>query len=131
MSDQTTNNGAHIVPLRIYLGAGAALMALTAITVAVSFINLGGWNVVVALTVAAVKATLVALIFMHLLYDKKLFLIIFVAAIMFLAIFIIFTMFDTMRRGEIYEIKAQPIEKKAAMYDSLKSEPMDTGDGEH
>ena len=72
MSNHATHKGAHIVPLRVYLGIGAALMVMTAVTVGVSFIHLGGWNVVVALTIASIKATLVALVFMHLLYDKKL-----------------------------------------------------------
>lgn len=131
MSTHTTHKTAHVVPLSIYIGVGAALMVLTAVTVAVSFIHLGGWNVVVALTVASIKATLVALIFMHLLYDKKLFLIIFVAAIMFLAVFIIFTMFDTMRRDDIDEIKAQPIQKNAVIYDSLKTQSTETDEGGH
>lgn len=110
----------HIVPMKVYLGVGAALFVLTAITVAISFIHLGGWNVVVALLIASIKASLVALVFMHLFYDKKSYLIIFLAAIMFLAVFIIFTMFDTMRRGEIDEESAGPIQKNAAMYDSIR-----------
>jgi hypothetical protein len=58
---------------------------------------------------------------MHLLYDKKIFLVIFMVAIVFLAIFIILTMFDTMHRDDIYEFKAEPIQKNAAMYDSLNT----------
>jgi cytochrome c oxidase subunit 4 len=120
MSTSTAQHEHHILPLKTYLASGAALFVLTVVTVAVSFVDLGGWNVVVALLVAATKASVVALIFMHLLYDKKLFLIIFLASIMFLAVFIIFTMFDTMRRGEIHEESAGPIQKNAAMYDSIQ-----------
>lgn len=118
MSKASTERTDHVVPLGIYLGVAALLCLLTAVTVFVAQIDLGGWNVVVALLVAAIKSTLVALIFMHLLYDKKLYLIVFFTAILFLAIFIIFTMFDTMRRGDIYDFTADPIKKNAAMYDS-------------
>lgn len=106
----------HILPLKIYLLVGAALLALTAVTVGVSFIPLGGFNVVVALLIASIKALLVALFFMHLLYDKKIFMIIFAVAILFLAIFITFTMFDTMRRGDIDVMQEAPIEKNAIIY---------------
>lgn len=106
----------HILPLKTYLSVGAALLVLTAVTVGVSFIPLGGFNVVVALLIASVKALLVALFFMHLLYDKKIFMIIFAVAILFLALFITFTMFDTMRRGDIDVMQAAPIEKDAVIY---------------
>jgi cytochrome c oxidase subunit 4 len=68
MSQESTHSAPHIVPLRAYIGVAAALFVLTVVTVAVSFVNLGGWNVVVALLIASVKSTLVAMVFMHLLY---------------------------------------------------------------
>ena len=43
-----------------------ALIALTALTVALSFLNLGMWHTAVGLTIGAVKALLVALFFMEL-----------------------------------------------------------------
>ncbi len=130
MSQESKSAAEHIVPLRVYLGVALALFILTGITVGVSFIPLGGWNVAVAVSIACLKAALVALIFMHLLYDKKFLMIIFLAAITFLAIFIILTMFDTMERGIIDEAVAEPINKEAAMYDSLKAQPP-PAEGEH
>jgi cytochrome c oxidase subunit 4 len=50
----------------------AALIALTALTVGISFLGLGRWHTVAGLTIAACKATLVALFFMHLLGSKRL-----------------------------------------------------------
>ena len=126
MSNDTKAHAPHIVSLKIHLGVGAALFILTGITVAVSFVQLGGWNLVVALGVASIKASLVALIYMHLRYDKKIYMIVFLTAILFLAIFIIFTMFDTMTRDQLYSIKAEPINKNAALYDSL-DETLDHG----
>jgi cytochrome c oxidase subunit 4 len=130
MSRESNPAAEHIVPIRVYLGVALALFILTGITVAVSFIPLGGWNVAVAVSIASLKAALVALIFMHLLYDKKLLMIIFLAAITFLAVFIILTMFDTMERGTVDEASAEPIRKEAAMYDSLKTQPP-PAEGEH
>ncbi len=113
----------HVTPLKIYLGTGSALLILTAVTVAVSRINLGGWNVVVALGIATLKASLVALFFMHLLYDKKIYLTIFLISIVFLGVFLILTMFDTMERGTVYEILANPVNPEAVIY---QNQPADT-----
>jgi cytochrome c oxidase subunit 4 len=49
-----------------YIAVFLALLALTALTTAVAFVDLGGWNNVAALTIAVVKALLVILYFMHL-----------------------------------------------------------------
>ena len=46
------------------------LLILTAITVGASYINFGSGNIVIALTIATIKASIVGLIFMHLLHDK-------------------------------------------------------------
>ncbi len=107
-----------IIPLSIYLSVFAALLVLTAVTVAVAQIDLGPWNLVVALAIASLKVALVAFIFMHLYYDNKLYFIIFAGALAFLAIFIILTMFDTMRRDDLYGERGRPIREQAAMYDS-------------
>jgi cytochrome c oxidase subunit 4 len=107
----------HVIRLRTYLAVFFALLVLTAITVAVAQIDFGPWNVVVALMIAGTKAILVASIFMHLYYDNKLYFVIFATAIAFLAIFIIFTMFDTVRRDAIYEEKARPIKQDAVIYE--------------
>jgi cytochrome c oxidase subunit 4 len=44
-------------------------MVLTAVTVYVSYVDVGMFNIVVAMGVASVKATLVALFFMHLKFE--------------------------------------------------------------
>ena len=62
----------HVVPPRVYFAVFAALLVLTATTTAVSFLNLGPWNSVVALAIAFLKATLVVLFFMHVKYGTKL-----------------------------------------------------------
>jgi cytochrome c oxidase subunit 4 len=62
----------HIVPRRTYYLIFTALMAFTAITVAVAFVDLGALNAVTALAIAVIKATLVVLFFMHVKYSPRL-----------------------------------------------------------
>ena len=71
------------------------LLLLTVVTVAVSYVDLGFFNVPVALGVACLKVTLVLLFFMHLKYDKIFHTVIFVSAILAAALFVGFTMMDT------------------------------------
>jgi len=113
----------HILPLRIYFNVAGALFVLTALTVWISYYHFGAFNLLVAMAIAAGKATLVVLFFMHLKYDNKLYTLIFVSAIAFFATFVFLTMADTMERGDIYEYKQGPIQREAAMYDSLKAMP--------
>ena len=119
MSNEHTQSH-HILPLSTYLNIGLILIGLTVVTVWVAYHDFGPYNLVVAMAIAATKASLVALYFMHLKYDNKLYMMIFVSSLVFLAIFIVLTMFDTLRRGDIDEIKQNPINESAFIYtDSL------------
>jgi cytochrome c oxidase subunit 4 len=79
-------------------GIWCGLLVLTAVTVWVAGVNLGFWNVVVAMAVATAKATLVVLIFMHLKYENWVFKGFVLMTFAILAIFIGFTFFDTAYR---------------------------------
>jgi cytochrome c oxidase subunit 4 len=116
----------HVLPIRIYLGVAATLLVLTAITVWVAGHDYGEWNLIVAMAVAVTKATLVVLFFMHLLYDKKLYALIFIGSILFLGVFITITMFDTMRRDDLYDYVDKPINPKAIIYTQPDSAATDT-----
>ncbi len=82
----------------IYAAVGAALLALTAATVAVSYIDLGIWNVVVALLIASAKASLVALFFMHLRHEGRLVWTFALVPIFFLVLIVGGTLSDTLFR---------------------------------
>ena len=84
----------HIVPKRIYYAVFAALLALTWITVAVSKIDLGRLNTVVALAIAVIKALLVILFFMHVRYSSRLTKLVVAAGFLWLALMIGLTMAD-------------------------------------
>lgn len=78
----------HVVDAKVLVGVWLALMFLTFITVAATWVDLGGLNIWLALGIATVKATLVALYFMHLRYDKPFNGLILVTALVFLMLFI-------------------------------------------
>jgi cytochrome c oxidase subunit IV len=62
-----------LVSRRTYALVFLTLLVLTALTTAIAFVDLGGgWNNVVALTIAVTKAALVILYFMHVRYSDRL-----------------------------------------------------------
>jgi cytochrome c oxidase subunit 4 len=82
-----------------YVATLVALLILTAITVGASYINFGSGNIVIALTIATIKASIVALIFMHLLHDKPVNAVIAIAGFIFLGIFLMFDFIDVDSRS--------------------------------
>ena len=132
MNKDSHGHHPHVLPLSVYLGVGTALFVLTGITVGVAHIDLGsGWNLIVAMLVATIKASLVALIFMHLLFDNKLYAVIFGIGLFMLTAFIVETMFDTLRRDAIYEYKASPIKKDAEIYGDLNERALESNESGH
>ena len=88
----------HVVPKRIYFGIFGSLLALTALTTGVAYVDLGQWNTIVALIIACCKATLVILFFMHLRWSPRLMRIVVLSAILWLAILISLTTTDFFSR---------------------------------
>src|SRR5436309_15248569 len=88
---------------KIYAAVLAALLMLTFITVAASKVQFGSGmiNVVIALTIATVKASLVALFFMHLIHDRAMNAIILVSSFIFLGIFLGFSYGDYASRDDL------------------------------
>lgn len=93
----STHNG-HAVDAKAeargYVLTLTALLILTVITVGASYIDFGQGNIVIALAIATVKATLVSLFFMHLAHDKPVNGLIAVAGFIFLGLFLLFDMID-------------------------------------
>jgi cytochrome c oxidase subunit 4 len=61
----------HVVPVSTFFKVLLALLILTVITVLAAKVDLGAWNIVGALVIASVKASLVILVFMHGKYESK------------------------------------------------------------
>jgi len=90
---------AHVVPVWLLVAVFAALILLTGLTVLLHEPQwrerLGDWGLAAALLIATVKASLVALYFMHLRYDKPFNTIVFLAALLFVGLFLSLTVLDT------------------------------------
>jgi cytochrome c oxidase subunit 4 len=84
----------HVTPLGVYLAIFATLMVLTGVTVAVAYVHLGQFNIVIALGIAGFKATLVVLYFMHVAHASRLTKLFAATGIFFLAILLGLTMTD-------------------------------------
>ena len=91
----------HIVSKKTYALIFGILLLLTAVTTGVGYVDLGRMNVVVALTIAAIKGVLVVLFFMHLAYSRRLTQLTIVAALLWLALLISLTLADVWTRGWI------------------------------
>ncbi|KAF5041472.1 Prokaryotic Cytochrome C oxidase subunit IV [anaerobic digester metagenome] len=90
----------HIMPFGLLAKIWLALLVLTGVTVGVASFDFGYLNVLVAMSVASVKALLVVLFFMHLKYENRVLGAFLILVFVILAIFIGFTFFDTAWRPE-------------------------------
>ena len=125
----------HVLPLKVYYGVGAILFILTVITVLtgkylqldtmveeVFKLKFTGLNLILAMFIATVKGILVALVFMHLLYDNKIYMLIFVGGLTFLSFFFTLTLFDTVHRGRVYT-ERDTIWTESEIYNQLRANP--------
>jgi cytochrome c oxidase subunit 4 len=94
-------NHHHVSPMWMYIATFTALLILTAITYAVSFANLGPMSLLVAMVVAAIKASLVIAFFMHLAFEDRFYLFVFVSGIIGIFIFFLFVLFDIAASGDM------------------------------
>ena len=91
----------HVSPMTTYNTVIGALFVLTGLTYAVSFADLGPASLTVAMIVAFIKASLVVGYFMHLKYDDRYHLFVFLGTIIFVGIFFGFTIFDLKSRDAL------------------------------
>jgi len=91
----------HIVSPKTYLWIFASLMVLTAVTVVAASYDMGPFNTVIALTIAAAKTALVVLVFMHLRYSSRLIWLAAFSALLWLVILIGMTLTDFLSRDWI------------------------------
>jgi cytochrome c oxidase subunit 4 len=89
---------AHTTPVWLLVSILGVLLVLTILTVSVTSFDLGAQgNLIVAMVIATIKAALVVSFFMHLFWDKKFHLILFLTSVLFLVLFLSLTVND---RGE-------------------------------
>jgi cytochrome c oxidase subunit IV len=93
----------------VYVKTLIALLILTIITVGASYIDFGSGNIVIALFIASIKATLVALFFMHLRSEKPVNAVIACAGFLFLGIFLMFCFLDMGTRDDAKPMNPLPV----------------------
>lgn len=85
----------HPMDMKILIGVFAALLVLTGMTVGLYYMDLGAADFSVAMIIATIKATLVAVYFMHLIHDKGVNILFFVGSIIFAGLFLAVSLGDT------------------------------------
>ena len=94
--DHHAHGIAHVASAKSLLTTWGLLMVLTVVTVGATKIDLGGsTNLALGMAIAAIKATLVVLFFMHLRYDKIFHSVLLFGALAAGALFVTFTLMDT------------------------------------
>ena len=110
----------HLVPPKVLISTGAALLVLTVVTVGAAQIDFAEWdlkelNIWIALAIAVFKASLVGLFFMHLRYDRPFNSFVFVASLCFVLLFIGFALTDTVAYdSEVTKGNATDVQAKLA-----------------
>ncbi len=103
---------AHTTPISLLVGVLAALLVLTIVTVAVTKVDLGSQgNLIIAMVIATIKAALVVMYFMHLRWDRKVHLVLFLSSVLFVILFLSMAITD---RGEYQQSIDQLEEVQAA-----------------
>lgn len=90
-----------VVSARKYLFTYVALLVLTLATTLVAYVDLGWATMLIAILFALAKATLIASIFMHVLYEGKLVKLVIAGAVIWFVILVSLTINDYLTRGWI------------------------------
>jgi len=90
--------GEHIVPTRVYYTIFFILAACTYLTWQIAYFDFAPFNTIAALTIAAFKATIVVLFFMHVKYGTRLTWAVVIGSVFWLGILLALTMGDYLTR---------------------------------
>ena len=87
----------HVASKKVLFGTWGTLMVLTIVTVTASKVDFGAaeLNLLIAMVIAIIKATLVCLFFMHLKFDKLFHSLLVVGAIVTAGLFVGYTLLDS------------------------------------
>lgn len=88
----------HVSSAQMFTNVLVALLILTVVTVGVSRLDFGAANMLIAMFIACIKASLVMAFFMHLLWDTAINKIVFLSSFLFLSLLFIFTLADSATR---------------------------------
>lgn len=86
---------AHPLPIKLLVNIFGLLMFFTFLTVAATWVDLGNFNIWIAMGIALIKAVLVCLYFMHLRYDSPFYSVALVSALLFVSLFMGIVLVDS------------------------------------
>ena len=95
------NTNQHVLSIRANLIVYVLLLLLLALTVGGAYLDLGRFNFPLAMGIAATKATLIALFFMHARFSSRLTQLFALAGLLWLGIMLALTLGDYLARGWI------------------------------
>ncbi|MBL9079305.1 MAG: cytochrome C oxidase subunit IV family protein [Planctomycetes bacterium] len=104
----------HVSSSAMFFNVLVALLILTVITVGASRIDFGSANMLIAMAIASIKASLVIAIFMHVKWDTAINRIVFLSSFLFLSLLFIFTLADHATRRWDHEMHTTrtPVDKQ-------------------
>jgi len=94
----------HVSSSAMFTKVLVALLILTAITVSSSRVDFGGANMLIAMAIASIKASLVIAFFMHMKWDTAINKIVFLSSFLFLSLLFVFTLADLATRRVDHEM---------------------------
>jgi cytochrome c oxidase subunit 4 len=106
----------HVSSSAMFMNVLVALLILTVVTVGASRIDFGPANMLIAMLIASVKASLVILFFMHVKWDTAINKIVFLSSFLFLSLLFVFTLADqaTRRIDHPMHVTKAPVSKEWA-----------------
>ncbi|HUO17004.1 MAG TPA: cytochrome C oxidase subunit IV family protein [Verrucomicrobiae bacterium] len=87
------------VSIKTYTFTWLALLGLTLLTSLIGLLDLGLFNLVTAIVIAGIKASLIAFFFMHAFYESKLVRVVLAGGVLWFLILISLTLGDYLTRG--------------------------------
>ena len=118
------HHGHYVAPKALLVKIFGALVALTILTVLTGKSDLipGALHVPLALTIATVKVALVVTFFMGLKHDNRINTVIFVLTCFFVLVFLSFTTFEVLNRGDLGNVDRMTVADRAylAQQDSVR-----------
>lgn len=99
----------HAVPAKVLLNVFFALVLMTILTVAATQFPTGSFEIWISMAIATLKASLVVAYFMHVRYDNPMYAMLFAAGLLFMALFVAFTMMDVAQyQSDLYMMPVAP-----------------------
>jgi cytochrome c oxidase subunit IV len=111
----------HITPTRTLVAVFLGLVILTILTVVTSRMETGPLHIPIAITIATFKAVLVVLFFMALKYDNRVNMLILSVGTLFVVVFLVFTLLDTMYRGDLPNTQSGTIMEQQRAEEAMKA----------